>query len=108
MNAYEIAQTLAANAGGFTINRDGSIPTHGASVAVADSLVSDHLDTLEIGVYVAQHPEIDSFGIWQDSETGFVYVDSVLIVSLEIALTIGAARGEIAVFDLDTMTEIRL
>lgn len=48
-------------------------------------------------------------GGWRDNETGIVYLEtSEIVESLEEAIRLGKARGEIAIFNLGTMTEIRL
>jgi hypothetical protein len=48
-------------------------------------------------------------GFWIDSNTGTLYVDKVTVVStLADALNEAAARGELAIWDMDLGREIRL
>ena len=108
MNAYDIARILESNLTGCTTDRNGTAPTTGACVGIADSLVTDSFDVWATTLFVYDHPDVNWFGVWQDNETGFVYVDAVLVTTLEMAIAIGTERGEIAVWDIDTNTEIRL
>lgn len=95
------ALALAANADGFTIGIAGNVPNRGCAVAIADSLILETVDVDAIAEYVESHDSGPYWGIWQDSETGLVYVDTVEIMPVEKAIEIAKARGEIAVWDFE-------
>ena len=95
------ALALAQNADGFTIGIAGQVPNRGCAVAIADSLVIETVDVDAIADYVAGHASGPYWGIWRDSETGLVYVDTVEVMPTEKAIEIAKARGEIAVWDFE-------
>lgn len=50
-----------------------------------------------------------AFGAWHDSDSGLDYVEPVQIFDMEhLALNVGRARGELAIYDLTNGKEIRL
>ena len=95
------ALALAQNAAGFTIGIAGNVPNRGCAVAIADSLILETVDVDAIAEYVESHDSGPYWGIWQDSETGLVYVDTVEIMPTEKAIEIAKSRGEIAVWDFE-------
>jgi len=101
------ALALAANADGFTIGIAGNVPNRGCAVAIAESLVIETVDVDAIAEYVESHDSGPYWGIWKDSETGLVYVDTVKVVDRWEAIAIAKARGEIAVWDFE-IGEIRI
>ncbi|WIC88981.1 hypothetical protein SEA_SHAGRAT_114 [Rhodococcus phage Shagrat] len=101
------ALALAQNAAGFTIGIVGNVPNRGCAVAIADSLILESVDVDAIADYVAGHASGPYWGIWQDSETGLVYVDTVKVVDRWEAIEIAKSRGEIAVWDFE-IGEIRI
>jgi hypothetical protein len=106
--------TLHTN-GGFTV-RSGSLqPVHtGYSVSVTDrqwsfpeSLPFGHF--AEVVEQLHSYPDADAFGGWVDAETHLLYLDPVAIYTdRQDAERVGRKHGEIAIFDLDSFTEIRL
>lgn len=105
--AYRIARELVKNPEGYTIDGRLDAPQKGCAVAIADSLVVESVDVDEIARYVAGHASGPYWGIWQDSETGLVYIDTVKVVDRWEAIAIAKTRGEIAVWDFE-LGEIRI
>ena len=59
--------------------------------------------------YVSEHPEINAFGGWYNSDNNMYYFDATVIVNdLEAAKELGRINKQIAIFDLANLTEIRL
>jgi hypothetical protein len=51
----------------------------------------------------------DTVGFWLDKNTGTLYIDAVVICpTLAEAMNLGAANGELAIWDADLGREIRL
>ena len=102
----------AANPEGFTVNANNFEPiTTGYAVAVKETQNSFGKDgAARVIQFQSENTEkVNAFGGWRDSETGLYYYDATIIVnSLEEATRLGRANGQIAVFHLDTMQEIRL
>lgn len=101
------ALALAQNADGFTIGIAGNVPNRGCAVAIADSLIIESVDVDAIAEYVESHDSGPYWGIWKDSETGLVYVDTCKVVDRWEAIAIAKSRGEIAVWDFE-LGEIRI
>lgn len=98
--------------GGFTLI-GGEQPLSGFCVGVKGyELVLSGLEavgTRTLEVYAAGLPAGVGFGGWLDSETGLVYLDAVEVFADEAeAVQAGKERGELAIFNLSTLEEIRL
>jgi len=106
-----IAAVATANVEGFTINAATLAPvTTGYAVAIKETQNSfGFAGMVEVYKYIQQHPEINAVGGWYNSENGKFYFDATIVVSdLSTALELGRANEQIAIFDLNTLTEIRL
>jgi hypothetical protein len=110
MNAYDIARCLMERPDGATVRSDGSLPNQGVAVAITEALVTDGPDVWNTTLFVYDHAdEADAFGIWRDDATGKFYVDAVILcTTLEMAIALATAHNQIAVFDLYTMSEVRI
>ena len=96
---------------GFTIDKNTFLPiSSGYSVAVKDTQNSfDNVGAARVVAYAAKHDEINALGGWYNSENGKFYFDAVIVCeNLQDAIEIGKANGQIAIFDLNNMEEIRL
>lgn len=107
------ALTVIANTNkdGYTVNASTLQPvTAGYAVAVADTQNSHGAEGLaKVVKYVADHPEVNAFGGWYNSENGLYYYDATIIVDdLYKAIELGRANNQIAIFDLTNCKEIRL
>lgn len=106
-----IATVATANAEGFTVQAQTLQPiTTGYAVAVKDTQNSfGFAGMVEVYKYIQQHPEINAVGGWYNAENGKFYFDATIVVSdLSTALELGRMHEQIAIFDLNTLTEIRL
>jgi len=100
--------------GGFTVRRETLEPvTSGFAVSMTDTqwAVPAEISFPEFATAVEQlhtiFPDADAIGAWINGRR--LYFDPVEIhTDQEIAEKAGRARGEIAIFDLDTRTEITL
>lgn len=62
------------------------------------------IDLIESGTTLAEY-----VGGWLDHESGLYYYDATVVVdNLADAIELGRLNGQIAIFCLDTMEEIRL
>lgn len=96
---------------GFTVNATTLQPfSSGYAVAVADTQNSFGFEGLaNVVKYVSEHPEINAFGGWYDSENNMYYFDATVILNdLEVAKELGRINKQIAIFDLTHLEEIRL
>lgn len=101
----------AANKEGYTVDAQTLEPvTTGYAVAVADTQDSFGPEGLaKVVRYLQDHPEVNAFGGWYNSENGQYYYDATIIVNdLNQAIELGRAHGQIAIFDLTNCKEIRL
>ena len=106
-----LAAIAMANKDGFTVNAATLQPvTTGYAVAVADTQNSFGLEGLaNVVKYVTEHPEVNAFGGWYNSENNMYYFDATVIVDdLAAAKELGRINKQIAIFDLANLTEIRL
>lgn len=106
-----LATIAINNKEGFTVNATTLQPvTSGYAVAVADTQYSFGLEGLaNVVKYVSEHPEINAFGGWYNSENNMYYFDATVIVNdLEVAKELGRINKQIAIFDLTHLEEIRL
>lgn len=106
-----LATIAMNNKEGFTVNAANLQPvTTGYAVAVSDTQNSFGFEGLaNVVKYVQDHPEINAFGGWYNSENNMYYFDATVIVDdLEAAKELGRINKQIAIFDLSNLTEIRL
>lgn len=106
-----LAAIATTNKDGYTVNAATLQPvTNGYAVAVADTQNSFGLEGLaNVVKYVSEHPEVNAFGGWYNSDNNMYYFDATVIVDdLEAAKELGRVNKQIAIFDLANLTEIRL
>ena len=106
-----LAAIAINNKEGFTVNAATLQPvTTGYAVAVADTQNSFGVEGLaNVVKYVSEHPEVNAFGGWYNSENNIYYFDATVVVNdLKTAMDLGRANKQIAIFDLANMREIRL
>ena len=106
-----LATIAADNKEGFTVNAATLQPFKtGYAVAVAATQNSFGIEGLaNVVKYVSEHPEVNAFGGWYNSDNNMYYFDATVIVNdLEAAKELGRANKQIAIFDLANLTEIRL
>ena len=102
----------AANPYGFTYNvESGEMQTTGFCVALECTQNSHGLDGLENVINIVTNGDTGAtcIGGWMDEQTGLYYFDATVIVEdRAAAIALGRLNNQLAIFDLDTMTEIRL
>lgn len=106
-----LANIALVNPDGYTVDAATLQPvTTGYAVALADTQNSFGPEGLARVIrYVKDHPEVNAFGGWYDSVSGLYYYDATIIVdNLDQAIELGRANGQIAIFDLASLKEIRL
>lgn len=112
LSLFFALQAIAAqNPDGFTVSAHTLDPiTTGYAVAVADTQNSFNVAGLcNVIKYMENHPEINAFGGWYNSENGRFYFDATIIVAdRDQAIDLGRANKQIAIFDLANMEEIKL
>ena len=103
--------------GGASINlATGTAPIHGYMVSRAGSevvidggLSREHLERFA----EAYHEELDNpdtyLGVWEDNETGLVYLDiSDNLDNLDMATALGVEREQLAIYAVEQEETIRL
>ena len=106
-----LATIAMNNKEGFTVNASNLQPvTTGYAVAVSDTQNSFGFEGLaNVVKYVQDHPEINAFGGWYNTENNMYYFDATVIVDdLAAAKELGRLNKQIAIFDLENLEEIRL
>ena len=106
-----LAAIAMAKKDGFTVNAANLQPvTTGYAVAVADTQDSFGFEGLaNVVKYVSEHPEVNAFGGWYNSDNNMYYFDATVIVDdLATAKELGRINKQIAIFDLANLKEIRL
>lgn len=106
-----LAAIAMANKDGYTVNAETLQPvTTGYAIAVAETQNSFGFEGLaNVVKYVSEHPEVNAFGGWYNSENNMYYFDATVIVNdLKAAKELGRVNKQIAIFDLANLTEIRL
>lgn len=102
----------AANPAGFTYNvQTNEMQATGYAVALAATQNSFGADGLELvlNLVTSESCPASCVGGWMDSETGLYYFDATVIFEdRETAINFGCMQKQIAIFDLNTLTEIRL
>lgn len=99
------------NPDGFTVDKNTMEPiTSGYSVAVEATQNSfGPQGAAKVVYYASRHPEINALGGWFNSRNNEYYFDAVIICkTLDEAIALGKLNNQIAIFDLNTMTEIEL
>ena len=103
--------------GGATYNlMGGQFITSGYMCAKAENemIISEELTCNHILGYMARYAadlqkDNANLGAWYNSEDGKTYLDtSYRFETLEEAIAFGKANNQLAIFDLNTSTEIRL
>ena len=106
-----LATIAINNKEGFTVNAATLKPVKsGYAVAVAETQNSFGVEGLaNVVKYVSNHPKIKAFGGWYNSENNKYYFDATIIVEdLAAAKELGRLNKQIAIYDLETLKEIRL
>ena len=99
------------NPDGFTIDKNTFEPImSGYSVAVAQTQnCFNNKGCARVVAYAAKHNEVNAIGGWYNSDNKKYYFDAVIVCEkLADAVALGRANGQIAIFDLNNMVEIRL
>lgn len=111
--ARALINELTTN-GGCTLAADGANVTEGYAVGLGGAEALDPLKSYFDQVHrivrrARKAGAVDAFGAWHDEETGLDYVEPVQVFDIEhLAVNVGRARGELAIFDLTNGVEIRL
>lgn len=106
-----LAAIAMANKDGFTVDAATLQPvTNGYAVAVADTQDSFGFNGLaNVIKYVSEHPEVNAYGGWYNSDNNMYYYDAIVIVNdLAAAEEVGRANKQLAIYDLANLEEIRL
>lgn len=110
--SFEMLQAVATMCpDGFTVDKNTFEPiTSGYSVAVKDTQNSfGNYGAAKVVSYANKHAEVQALGGWYNTENKKYYYDAVIICeNLNEALALGRANGQIAIFDLNNLVEIRL
>lgn len=91
------------NTDGYTVNANLQPITTGYAVAVAATQNSFGPDGLaKVIKYVQDHPEIDAFGGWYNSEDEQYYYDATIIVATKVeAIELARINKQLAFYCLD-------
>lgn len=92
------------NADGYTVNAQTLEPVkNGYAVAVAATQNSFGPEGLaKVIKYVQDHPEVDAFGGWYNSEDEQYYYDATIIVSTKVeAIELARINNQLAFYCLD-------
>lgn len=106
-----LANIALVNPDGYTVDARTLQPvTSGYAVAVAATQNSFGPEGLARVIrYVQDHPEINAYGGWYNSDNGQYYYDAIIIVDdLAQAIELGRVHKQIAIFDIANLKEIRL
>lgn len=101
----------AVNPEGYTVDKNTLQPiTAGYSVAVEATQNSFGPEgAAKVLYYAYKHKEVKALGGWYNSKNNKFYFDAVIICdTLEEAVKLGRLNKQLAIFDLNTMTEIEL
>lgn len=95
---------------GFTYNVEtNQAQTTGFAVACKATQNSFGTEGLERVVDFVLKNKVSCIGGWYDAESGLFYYDATIIVdTIDKAILLGQINEQIAVFDLNTMQEVRL
>ena len=106
-----LATIAMNNKEGYTVNAATLQPVEtGYAVAVAATQNSFGFSGLaNVVKYVSEHPEVNAFGGWYNTDNQQFYFDATVIVEdLAAAKELGRVNKQIAIFDLANLKEIRL
>lgn len=106
-----LVAVAASNPDGFTVDAHTLQPVEsGYAVAVAETQNSFNAEGLaKVVNFVENNAQTNAFGGWLDKETGLFYWDAVIVFQdKRYAIEAAKRNGQIALFDLNTCTEIRL
>lgn len=112
-NLFTIVSAIAAaNPAGFTYNVEtNQMQESGYAVALAETQNSHGINGLEnvLNLVTSGRSSATCVGGWLDQESGLFYWDAVVICKTKReAIKLGRINGQIAIFDLNEMQEIRL
>jgi hypothetical protein len=116
LSSRQITEILLASREGFTVDRDGNTPISGYMVGgLVPSLILEPGQPLreDIETWIETQRKVIAlpapwFGIWEDSETGKIYVDlSQQYEDLYTALAVADSRKELAIWDVASAQEVR-
>lgn len=118
MTRFDLLATALAVSGGFTLDvRTMTHPSSGYVVSTCpehEHTIAGIADSVEIARYLYRHSILlhepgKLLGAWLDRETGTTYLDVVSIVpTYEEAVALAEKHGQLAVYHLDTATELRI
>lgn len=105
-----IAAIAAMNAAGFTINAETLQPvTSGYAVAIRETQNSFGDNGIASVLEAVKAGKANAIGGWYDDQSGLYYYDATLVIEdRETAIQIGIENDQLAIFDLNTMQEIRI
>ena len=109
---FAALQAVAAlNPDGFTIDKNTLQPiTSGFSVAVAQTQNSfNEAGAKRVVKYAKAHKEINAVGGWYNTDNNKYYYDAVIVCNtLEEAVNLGRANNQLAIFNINTLEEVRV
>ena len=109
---FALMEVATANPAGFTVDANTLQPIRkGYAVACAETQNSfGGYGLLKVMQYQQSNPaSVQAFGGWLDSKSNKFYFDATIICDdLETAQELGRRNGQIAIFDLENLEEIRL
>lgn len=112
MYLFEALQTIAINnPAGYSVDAKTLQPIkEGFAVSVAETQNSfGSAGLAKVIVYVSKHPEINAFGGWKNEKNGMFYFDATIICKdRETAIKLAKENKQLAIYDLNTGTEINL
>lgn len=110
LNQFQVAAIAKSHPEGFTVcKKTGSPITSGYAVAVADTQNSHNAKDLKTVMERASLEDIQAIGGWYNNTDGKYYYDAVMIIDdYDRAIEAGLTNQQLAIFHLDTLTEIRL
>lgn len=107
-----VSAIAAANPAGFTYDLvNGSFPSSGYVIALQETQNSFGPAGLQkcLDLITSGKTKATCIGGWLDTESGLYYYDASIIVDdLDIAIQLGKANNQLAIFNLNTYEEIRL
>ena len=107
-----ISAIAGANPFGFTFNIEtNSMQTSGFAVALEATQNSHGIDGLTSVVSLVTSADCPAscVGGWLDTQTGLYYFDATVIIEdRDAAIAFGRLQNQLAIFDLNTMSEIIL
>ena len=108
---FKAIETIAKkNPMGFTVNKSTLQPiTSGFAVSIKDTQNSFGHEGLRNVLQFVEQSDVHAIGGWYNSENGQFYFDATAVYAdKETAIKVAKENNQIAIFDLDTLSEIRL